>query len=221
MAKTNIDIPALFRRSVELYKEYGSFVFGVMTTYFILGMVPQVYLFLYQPAEPTTESQIISIIALLVQLFLALGFTKIMLYLVDDRPVQVSDLVNNGGIFLNYCVGYFVYFIAVGIGLALLVVPGIYIAIRLLFYPYYIIEHGDPSFIALQKSWKATEEWVLELFLFGICLVVLNFVGSLLLGIGIILTYPLTTMATAIIFMGLQQNAQRIPTGDYMPKKVA
>lgn len=219
MDNTNIDIPALFKRSFELYKKYSSFVIGVMTTYFILGMVPQVYLFLYQPTDPTFQDQLISILALFMQLFLALGFTKIMLYLVDDRPVDVNDMVNNGGIFLNYCVGYFLYFIAVGIGLFLLVLPGIYVAIRFLFYPYYIIENNDPSFIALQKSWKATEGWVLELFLFGICILALNFMGTILLGIGVIFTYPLTTMATAIVFLGLRERAIQIPTEKYLPEE--
>lgn len=218
MASLNIDIPPLFKYAYRLFRQHLSFVVGVMSTYFVLGMIPQVYLFAYQPAEPNIEYQIISIVALMVQLFIALGFTKIMLYLVDGRPVEVNDLINNGALFLNYTVAYFIFFIAVAIGLVLFIVPGIYLAIRLQFYPYYIIEEQAPSFIALQKSWQATGGFILELVLFGACMLCINFVGALLLGIGVIVTYPITTMATAVIFRGLYQGADRIPTDPYRPQ---
>jgi len=217
MAERNIDIPPLFKYPYQLFKKYASFIIGVMTTFFILGLMPQVYLFLYAPTEPTFESQFISITALLVQLFLALGFTKIMLYLVDDRAVEVNDLINNGRIYFSYVVAHFMYIIAVGIGLFLLIIPGIYLALRLLFYPYYIIEYGDPSYIAMQKSWQATEGWTLELFIFGVCVLGLNFLGALCFGIGVIVTYPITTMATAIVFKGLDNEADEIPAEEYQP----
>lgn len=211
MAKPNIDIPPLFKRSYELFKSYPSFIIGVMTTFFILGLVPQVYLFLNAVPEPDFERQFISIIALLVQLFLALGFTKIMLFIVDDRPVDINDLVNNGRTYFSYVVAHFIYIIVVSIGLFLFIIPGVYLAIRLLFYPYYIIEYGDTSFIAIQKSWQATDGWMLELLLFGVCVLGLNVLGTLCFGIGVILTYPITTMATAIVFKGLDDGADDIP----------
>lgn len=217
MAKPDIDLAPLFRYAYRLFRRHASFVIGVMSTYFVLGLIPQVYLFVYQPAEPDTEYQVISFIALLVQLFVALGFTKIMLLLADRQPVSVSDLVNNGSIFFNYAVGYFLFFIAVGLGLLLFVLPGIYLAIRLQFYPYYIIEEEVPSFVALQKSWQATEGAILELFLFGVCVLLINAAGALVLGVGVIITYPITTMATAVVYRGLRSGADHIPTPDYQP----
>ena len=212
MANRDIDIPKLFKSSYELFKSHASFIIGVATTYFVLGIVPQVYMLMNAPAEPTTQSQITSIIVLLVQLFLSLGFIKVLFFLVDDRPVDVKDMINNGSNFFSYVVAYFMYFFAVIVGLILFVLPGIYLAIRLLFYPYYIIEHGDHSYQALQKSWYATQGWELQLLLFGICLLFINFAGALLFGVGVILTYPLTTLATAAIYCGLRAQKQRIPS---------
>lgn len=216
MPDRNIDIPPLFKYPFRIFREHTSFIIGVMTTYFVLGVVPQVYFFLYAPKDPTVGEQIFSIIALLVQLFIALGFIKIMLYLVDkERAVDIQDLVNNGRIFFSYVVAYFMFMIAFALGFMLFIVPGIYLYIRLQFYPYYIIEHGDPSYIALQKSWFATKNLELELFLFGVCVVFINLLGVLCLGLGVIFTYPLTTMATAIVYKGLEAEEKNIPTREY------
>lgn len=211
MPEHKIDIPSLFKIGIRIFRTYASFVIGVTATFFVLGVVPNFYLLMNAPAEPTTESQILSMVFLLLRLFLTLGLTKVMLFLADDRPVEVKDLINNGRIFLSYAVGYFIFIIAVGIGLFLLIVPGIYLAIRLQFFPYYMIEEGDTSFIALQKSWHATEEWMIELFLFGLCVVVLNILGAFFLGIGLIFTYPLTMLATSIVFLGMEDDAESLP----------
>ena len=216
MANRSIDLKPLFKYAFRQFRKHTSFIIGVTITYLVLGIVPQIYLLTYPPQEPALGDQIFSIIVLLVQLFIALGFIKIMLFLIDrEKPVDISDLLSSGHAFFSYVVAYFMFMIAFFVGFMLLIIPGIYLYIRLQFYPYYIIEHGDPSYIALQKSWYATESMELELFLFGICVVFINFVGLLCFGFGVIFTYPLTTMATAIVYKGLEAEAPTIPTSEY------
>lgn len=215
MQQRTIDIAQLFRYSFTTFKKYASFIIGVMMTYFVLGIVPQVYFMLGAPETPTLNSQMLSLFLTLFQLFLALGFTKIMLLLIDDRHTKVTDLFNNTHLFLSYFVASFLYGLAVLVGLFLLIIPGIFLAIRLQFYPYFIIDQGDSSLTALQKSFNLSQNLTLELLLFGIAVVILNFFGVLLMGIGIVLTYPLTTMATAVIYKGLAVEADCIPTEPY------
>lgn len=215
MDQRTIDITALYKYSFAKFKQYASFVIGISVTYYVVAVIPQVYFLLSAPAEPTTESQLTSFILTLVQLYLGVGFIKIMLYLIDDRYVSVADLINNLRIFLSYFVASFLYGIGVFVGLFLLVVPGIWVAIRFQFYPYYIIENGDHSFLALQKSYYDTQNLTLDLLLFGITVVIINFIGLLIFGIGVILTYPLTTMATAVIYKSLIENSRHIPDETY------
>lgn len=210
-----IDIPQLYTFSYHQFKRYASFVVGIMATYFVLAIVPQVYFVLRAPQEPTAASQFTSLMLTLLQLFLSIGFIKIMLLLIENKDTGVTDLVNNFRYFLSYFVASFLYGIAVLIGLFLLVLPGIYIAIRLQFYPYFIIEQGDNSFVSLKKSFEMTESLVLELFLFGITVVLLNLGGILLFGIGFIFTYPLTTMANAVIYKSIQDSTGHIPSETY------
>ncbi|HET6528578.1 MAG TPA: hypothetical protein VFG39_07475 [Balneolaceae bacterium] len=215
MNERTIDFAPLFKFSYHQYKKYASFVIGVMFTYFVLGIVPNIYFMFRAPATPTFSSQVVSFIITLIQLFLSFGFIKIMLFLIDDKPVEVTDLINNFRGFLSYFVANFLFIIAVAIGIFLFIIPGIFIFIRFQFYPYFILENGDNSFIALKKSYMLTQNLTLELFLFTLAVLVLNFLGLLLLGIGFIFTFPLTTMATAVIYKGLVQESDTIPVSAY------
>lgn len=215
MAQRSIDLVEVFKFSFNQYKKYASFVIGAMLTFLVLAIIPQIHFMMQAPDPPTTKAQVVSFILTMVQLFLSLGFTKIMLLLVQDEFVRVADMFNNFRIFLSYFVASFLYGIAVALGILLLVLPGIFIAIRFQFFPYFILEQKDSSFTALQKSYYLSQNLTVELFLFGVLVVALNVAGILLLGIGIIFTYPLTTMATAVIYKSLVEEGQAIPSDTY------
>lgn len=215
MAQDSIDLVKLFKFSFSQYKKYASFIIGAMLTFFVLGIMPQIYFMMNVPDQPTTKSQFLSFLITLVQLFLSLGFTKIMLLLVQDKYVEVADMFNNFRPFLSYFVASFLYGLAVMVGLLLLVIPGIIIAIRFQFYPYFIIEEDVSSFTALQKSYNLSQNLTLELFLFGIVVIALNLGGILVFGVGIVLTYPLTTMATAVVYKSLIEEGRSIPSDSY------
>jgi uncharacterized membrane protein len=215
MEQRSIDLVPLFKFSFSQFKKYASFVIGAMLTYFVLAILPQVYFTLHAPETPTTKSQLIQILLMMVQVFLSLGFTKIILLLVQDKYVEVADMFNNFRLFLSYFVASFLYGIGILAGLFLLVIPGIFVAIRFQFYPYFIIEESESSFVALQKSYYLSQNLTLELLLFGIAVVILNLVGVLLIGIGIIFTYPLTTLATAVVYKSLIEESETIPSTQY------
>ncbi|PAU94406.1 hypothetical protein CK503_06290 [Aliifodinibius salipaludis] len=215
MQQLSIDLAALFKFSFQQYKSYASFIIGAVLTFIVLAVVPQIYFMMRAPENPTMQTQFFSFLLTAVQLFLSLGFTKLMLMLVQDAYVTVADMFNNFRIFLSYFVASFIYGLAVSMGLFLLIAPGIWIAIRFQFFPYFIIENGDSSFTALQKSYNLSQDLLLELFVFGVAVVFLNLIGALLLGVGVIFTYPLTTMATAIIYRSLIEESDTIPASSY------
>lgn len=215
MKQNSIDLVRLFKFSFNQFKKYSSFIIGIAVTYYVLAIIPQVYVMIYSPEDPSMQTQILSAFLTVFQLFLGLGFLKIMLLLIDDEYVEVGDLFNNLTPFLPYFIAYLFYMIAVIVGLFLLILPGIFIAVRFQFYPYFILEGTHSSIAALRKSYYQTEGFTLELLLFGIVVVILNILGALFFGIGIILTYPLTTMATAVIFKHLSTDIDAIPSAPY------
>ncbi len=217
MEQRTIDLGDLYSYSLRQFKKYASFIIGVTITYYVLAVVPRVYFYLTMPADPASRSPMLSLLLTMIQLYIGLGFTRIMFLLTDDFHTEVGDLFNGFRMFISYFVGSFIYGIAVVGGLFLLVAPGIFVAIRLQFYPYYIIEEGDNAFTALRKSYTDSEHLTLELFLFGITVVAANIFGVLLFGLGIIFTYPLTTLATVVIYRGLREKATDLPGERYRP----
>ncbi|MEL7832601.1 hypothetical protein [Fodinibius sp. Rm-B-1B1-1] len=215
MRQLAIDLIPLFKFSLHQFKKYASFIVGAILTFIVLAVVPQIYFTMRAPEDPTIQTQLISLLLTGIQIFLSLGFTKLMLLLVQDAYVTVADMFNNFRIFLSYFIASFIFGLAVSIGFLLLILPGIYIAIRFQFFPYFIIENGDSAFIALQKSFNLSQNLTLDLLVFGVVVIGLNILGALLLGIGIIFTYPLTTMATAIIYRSLIEQSESIPASSY------
>lgn len=215
MEQRSIDLVPLFKFSFSQFKKYASFVIGAMLTYYVLAILPQIYFVLNAPENPTTKSQIVQIILMMVQVFLSLGFTKIILLLAQNKFVEVADMFNNFRLFLSYFVASFLYGMGIFVGLFLLVIPGIFIAIRLQFYPYFIIEQGDASIKALQKSYYLSQNLTVELLLLGITVVALNILGVLFMGIGIVFTYPITTLATAVVYKSLIDKSEIIPSDQY------
>ena len=83
----------------------------------------------------------------------------------------------------------------------LLLIPSIYITIRFNFFPFVVVEHEHATVPELIRiSYKLTEKNFWSLFLFLLCAAVLNMLGMLALGVGLLVTMPVTLLATAYLY---------------------
>lgn len=69
---------------------------------------------------------------------------------------------------LNLIVGFVIFYVALIIGFALLVIPGIFLLVTLYFYNYEIIVEGENAIDALANSYRLTKGNRIELFLLGL-----------------------------------------------------
>lgn len=93
----------------------------------------------------------------------------------------------------KYVAWYFIYFIIVILGTIFLVVPGVYLGIRLWQGGFYLVEHHDASLSeAMKWSWNATRGRVLEL------------LGLLLVGVVALFAVmiPFIMIVAAVAFLG-------------------
>lgn len=94
------------------------------------------------------------------------------------------------------------------VGLILLVIPGIYVGLRLSFVQYAIMDKGLGFFDALKYSWKITNGQVWNLFLFHLYFCLYNILGLLCLIIGAVWTGTMHAIATAKLYYELSEQAE-------------
>ncbi|WP_373495942.1 hypothetical protein [Aquiflexum sp.] len=91
-------------------------------------------------------------------------------------------------------------------GLVLFVVPGIYLAVAYSFSVLMAIFGGFDFWTALEESRKLiTVRW-LKFFLFTLVIVVINVLGLLTFGLGLLVSVPVTFYATYIVFEDLTKE---------------
>jgi uncharacterized membrane protein len=147
---------------------------------------------------------LVSLAFTVLTLFLEIGFLKIVLKLVDGHKAEIQELWAYPQYLLRMIGATLVYAIIVTLGLILLIVPGIYLAIRLQFYSYYIVDKNTGAIDSLRMSWKLTEGNMINIFLFMLILLGLNILGALALLVGLLVTVPVSFIAVTLLYRKLQ-----------------
>jgi hypothetical protein len=152
-------------------------------------------------------SALVTLAARVGQIWLQVGLFRMALKLVDGQPISTDDFLKAHGDFLGYLLASVLYGLIVGAGMILLVVPGIYWAVRYWAYGYALVdEHVDPV-AALKRSAVLTQGVKWEVLAFGLAAIGVNIVGALALGIGLFVTMPLTAVAGAKVYRILVARA--------------
>ncbi|MCX6085141.1 MAG: DUF975 family protein [Caldiserica bacterium] len=127
-----------------------------------------------------------------------------------------GENVTAGNFFLSwervgqFVVGTLLYGLIVGVGMILLIVPGVVWGLRYSMYGYYMVTQGAGPMEALQKSAAATDGHKGELF--GLCLASAGVVilGALCLGVGLLWALPTVEIAWSAVFLELS-GQQTVP----------
>lgn len=141
------------------------------------------------------------------QIFVQLGATKVALKSCDGMSATVSDLFSQGRFFLRYLFASILYGLIVAGGFILLIVPGIVWAIKFSYFSYGIVDKDLGIMASLKESARITNGSKGNLFLFGLLLILINFVGAIALGVGLFVTIPLSMVASAFVYRKLSSVA--------------
>ena len=198
----DISVSSIFSKAWEVFKENGSDIVVITFVYIVLSSVISV---LDSMAEGSNFIIVLlfSIACGISQMILALGYYRMLLNAVDEKVSTLSVLFmhTNPSLLLHYIIGSIVAGVAIVIGFIFLIIPGIYLAIRLQYFTYCVLEQEEPDCIqALKESWQMTEGHVLDLFALGclaFCIVIL---GLIALVVGLIVAIPVVGLMSAIAY---------------------
>lgn len=190
------------------YKEYLSSLGDIIKNnyFFIIGIM--IFLMIVLVIEimladmSSTGMDInpaVTIIMFFINMLIQLGIVKIAVNMTNRKPYDFSMLITPGGILFSFIAGTILYNLSVFIGLLMLIVPGVFLAVRLVFYPYLIVERGYTALEALKASWVMTKKYQWQIFVIGIILYAVNFIMAITV-IGLAVSLPLTLIALAQLY---------------------
>jgi hypothetical protein len=131
---------------------------------------------------------------------LYVGFAIAAFKRLNGQEIQFADFFRG----FNYFLPLFLAGLAIGllvtVGLVLLILPGIYLAVAYTFTMLLVIDYRMEFWQAMETSRQiVTKQWA-SIFWFGIVLCLLNLLGALALGVGLLVTIPVSSCALAVAY---------------------
>jgi uncharacterized membrane protein len=149
------------------------------------------------PPPVSTWGTIVSLVSLFVSIGVSLGLTTFSLRAHDNiQAVQITDLWNPGP-FWRFLGAHILTVIAIALGFIALIVPGVILAMGLMFVPYLVIDRGLGPIEAMKESWRVTKGHKWQLFLLFLALIGINLLGVAALVVGLLVSVPITMLAAA------------------------
>lgn len=152
----------------------------------------------------------VRIVGYAVQWFFGIGLALINLRIARAQPADIGLLFNGGPWFLRVALASILYYTAVGIGLVLFIVPGVYVASRFWAYQYFIVDRDCGVMESLNLSAEYTEGNKMQSVVLMLLTFVISLLGLLALCVGIFFAVPVVTMMWVVGYLMItRQPIQR------------
>ena len=157
-------------------------------------------------AGPFTAG-ILQLAGTVLQWWLTIGVILIALAVYNkDKPAFGLLFKGNGETLWYYILGTILYTLLVFVGLILLVFPGIIWGIKYHYYSFLIVDKGMKPMEALKRSGVITMGYKWHLLGFFLLLGLLNLVGALIIGVGLLVSVPVSLLATVFVYKWLENG---------------
>lgn len=206
MVKNSFTIKEALSYGWETFKANWQFLILAFVIIFVAGTIPGLLRDSLQEDFPAAGIAF-SIIGWIVQMITGIGVIVIALKYVDKKKPELADIYQHYNLLLNYFLGSFLYGLVVIAGFILLIVPGIIWGIKYQYTTYLIIDKKMSPLEAFKRSGKITQGMKLKLFYLGVIFIGITIIGMLLLGIGLIVAWPIVSLATAYVYRKLEPRS--------------
>jgi uncharacterized membrane protein len=134
------------------------------------------------------------------------GLASVCLALYDGDAPTIASAFAHLALGPKLLAGQIIYLLLVVAGLALLVVPGIYLAARFALFSFRLVD-GESNLVAAFRQSAALSKGALgQLSLLITALLLLNVLGAAVLGLGLFVTVPLSVLIMATVYRQLTRS---------------
>jgi predicted Zn finger-like uncharacterized protein len=189
-------------------KANGVFLVTTAAMVAVLQFIPQAIGDQLRDSRPIV-SGLVSAAAWVFSQFLTLGLLSVVLKVCDGRITGYKEVFQQGRRFPAFIAGSLLYLGLCIIGCLLLIGPGIYWALTYQFYGFIIIEDAVGPLDAMKRSASLTRGFKWRLLAFWVLILLINILGAVPLGLGLLITVPVSMVSMAYVFRRLQGRAPR------------
>ena len=188
---------------------------------FVIEFFFSFFIEIFDEAGFLALSVIFNVGSLVVSIVSSIFAVKIGLKLYDNEKIGSYDFLSfNLSTFFKFLLAYILYTIMIFIGIILLIVPGIYLAIKYQFFQFLIVEKNMDVIEAFKESGRITDGSKWNLFFLALIFLVIIGIGALALLVGLLVAIPILLVAWAYVYKKLSsgiasevtQNPPPIPT---------
>ncbi len=156
-------------------------------------------------------SGMIDLVSVGLQWFMTIGTILITVGLARGRHVEYGELFAGGPWFLRFAVANILYGLMVGFGLLLLIVPGVYLAVKYWPVGYFVVDRNMQIMDAFKAAGDYTEGNKLQSILLWFLSFLVGLGGILLFCLGFVLAYPIITLMWSLAYLMITRQAIQRP----------
>lgn len=194
----------IFSETWKLTKEHWGFLVGYLIIFFLISSFLQ-----FAQNRIFNNGFIATIIyfaSAIIALFMQMGFLKSALLITSGIKPGFEQLYVNSHHFIAWIVAQFIFVIIVTLGFIFFIFPGFYLLARFSLYPLFILDKNMGPLEALKGAKVVSKGQCWFLFLLFLCTFLINILGCLFFGVGLLITIPISALAWALTYRKLTKN---------------
>ena len=205
MTKTKFLIDEAVQFGWQIMKKNFFFLAGILLFIIAIQLLPAILNSIDFFASDMAYV-IIYLLTMIVGIIISMGAIKISLNFCDHKKNSFSTLFSQYKLFFTYLLTTILYYLIVLLGFVFFIIPGIYLAIRFVFFEYLIVDKKMGIIESLKESWKITKGNFWGLLAFYLIAITINVLGALVFLLGLFVTLPVTIIAWTFIYKKLSEN---------------
>ncbi len=198
----------------EKTKAHSLILFQVLITIIAVNFA---FSFAFDRFDETPLGFFVWVVSTVAMITLETGFALIVLKLVRSQAAAYKEIIPSFDLVWRAILSSALTALFVLGGFLLLIIPGIYIALRLSMVNFAVID-GAKVMESLRQSGRLTDGHKWHLLGFFVVMTLINIVGFLFLIVGLLVTIPVTMLAYAHIYQKLKEKVPAEAPMELMPE---
>ncbi|MEX0895787.1 MAG: DUF975 family protein [Patescibacteria group bacterium] len=204
---SEINFNAIISKGWEVFKKYWPTLLGY-TVLIIVAHLLMSGIGAMIDQESAGLSLLFQLISGIVSLLVGMAYIYVLILAAEGKTITLETVFSRSHRIVSYLLGNILLTIVLMVGFILLIVPGIYFSIKYTFVPYLLIHKNIGVFESFSMSAKMTKGRKWQLFLYTLGFVGINIIGLLVLGVGLLITVPVSSLAFVVLYLSLVQTGE-------------